>query len=134
MTKVYKVVCDWHKDGSFLTSCVMGGELQQEYVPNVVAECKVGGFLVFRSIRDVHEFFDYWNFSTCDKRFPIWECEAEDQVNLPPYCLSTSPNLAERVKALWQGRIDPLDNWSNTMEWPEGTLAFKKVTLRKRVK
>jgi hypothetical protein len=113
MTTVYKVVQD-EPDGR-LTSITATDSLEVEYQPGRWVEAPIGGLLCFADYESAQQF----------RAGQVWLADAEDPVPLPPRGMVWPTE--EQARMIWEGRI------SGTMQWPEGTVAFRRVRLRTRV-
>lgn len=100
-------------------------------------EAQFGGLLVFDSFNNACAYLGpHMSMSAPD--FIIYECEVEGKVPLPKYSITHSCNYVVPVQiyeTLWTGKELPelpLKVYFRT--WPDGTEAYKRVKLLKRVR
>jgi hypothetical protein len=117
--QVYKVVA---KRGQRLASSHAWGELEVAYKPGQWAEAPVGGLLAFDSFEAARAFA----LRQYPRRRQVWEAEADEAVPLPAYCL-IGPTSTARARAVWE------QNKRASARWPEGTVAYRRLRLLRRV-
>lgn len=119
--------------GNGLFSSVVLFNLMQRYVPEVKATAKVGGFLCFRKVHTARVFMGKLRACTDGGlRFEIWKVEVEQEITLPENRIySINDCLPSSLMKLWEYKyvLNPMDYDS----WPEGTMAYKHVTLKEKV-
>lgn len=119
----YKVVVKGNKGD--LISFMAIGRLIQVYKPNERVTARVGGFLCFGAKKAAKAFMRNKVFTKVE----LWKVEVSGGVRLPDRKLVTGCNV-RNAKLLWsnQGGFNQLVGW-----WPDGTVAYKHVTLLEKV-
>ncbi len=125
----YKVVSR-ESDGTRCSVQGLGKATCKVYEKGVAVRATVGGLLVFETLQLARRFLrsDIW-FTPKE----VWLCECSEPVELPSYRLSVPFLYLETARALWEdyrrdAYLDP-----TTVPWPPGTLAFRQVTLTRKV-
>lgn len=118
----YKLV---HKNSvGELESWMITGPFRQVYKIDEKVTTKVGGFLCFKRKKDAKSFSSAGFFLNSE----LWRVEVRENVRLPKKRLLYLSNL-KKVDEFWKGKL-PL---SDMFVFPKGTIAYKHVTLIKRV-
>ncbi len=122
---LYKVV---RRCNGKLVSLTAQGKYAVEYSTEEFAEAPIGGLLTFA---------DQKNAFTCKASdTEIWECEGQQQVKLPLWRVSWLGALQgaeDIVEKVWSPKGNSLSGLPYLLEWPQGTLAFKRVKLLRKV-
>jgi hypothetical protein len=87
----------------------------------------VGGLLCFENLDHAKRFQLQAMSRFASISFPIFECEAHEPVDLPPQQAATK--LMPSVREAWEEH----KLYKGAPVWPEGTVAFRRVTLLHRV-
>ena len=119
MLVAYKTV--WEKRRGVFVSAAASGELQVRYIPGQWAEAPVGGLLCWGSLESATKFRAYRRF--------VFEAEAEDPLPLPPVRV-LHPEWRDFAEGVWLRHCDPC---GDNVGWPEGTIAFRRVKILRRV-
>lgn len=97
-------------------------------------EAKFGGLLVFDLVSNARNFIS--SYTGLDE-YPIYECEVDEKVNLPMFRIFSNnwwiPFFT--YTELWeQKELPKLPSSACYFSWHEGTEAYKRVKLLKRVR
>jgi hypothetical protein len=111
-----------------LTSVVARRFLRVKYVPGEWVEAKIGGLLAFSNLENAREFVEVFNGATFYPFLQIWRCEVADPVALPDGGLYYFNLRASFARRLWSGGRP-----RQTIEWPAGTAAFRRIKLIEKI-
>jgi hypothetical protein len=117
MAQVYKVVLNVEN------RLVSVGKLKVEYRPEYWTEASIGGLLAFDNLVSARRFA----LRSLRYTWPgqIWLADADEQVSLPSTALACPDEYFARL--LWEGKF------TGGLQWPEGTVAFRKLRLVRRI-
>jgi hypothetical protein len=123
-------------NGRLWSACARDG-LLCEYVPGQWAAAPVGGLLVFRSAGEARRWL---RESGAEYALEIWLADCEDPVRLPAIGVGF-PWVKQIMEYVWTHGDVPTDRdsaWQTygpilELDWPAGTLAFRRVRLICRV-
>jgi len=128
---MYKIVFT-NDNKTFWSFIAYKPKLVIEYKPNEWVSGKYGPILVFDRFEHAAHFRNKVCRTNCAQ---IWECEVEDEVKLPPKCISvneiTTGLEPQVIKEFW--RDGKASTFLSTYNWPTGTKAFKRIKLTKKV-
>jgi hypothetical protein len=133
LATVFKVVRRTEQ-GTLVSCATDHPELMVQYRPGEWAEAPVGGLLVF-SNWTYADGFACGLYAKTHKPYEVWECEAEEPVQLPDLRVVCT-DFVGVVKWLWRHPclrtvIDEI-RLGGFEPWPTGTWAFRRVCLIRR--
>jgi len=119
------------EEGALVSCATENPELMVRYKPGEWVEAPVGGLLVFSNWASADGFACGLHAKTY-KAYEVWQCEAENEVQLPDLRVVYT-DFTNAVRWLWsQVSLRPLLDEINLRgfePWPTGTLAFRRVRL-----
>ena len=122
MNTYYKVVNTENRKLRSVSWTNLPNELIIQYKVGKKATAPVGGILVFEHLEDA---IKYLNGYSDPHNFAIYTCRVSDRVLLGGWMLGDFP--IDLYKRCWENDFVDCD-------WPDGTCAFKEVTLLKKIK